>query len=183
MPSAQSVFEVHITLDGVVPAVWRRLLVPANVKLSKLHEMLQATMGWTGSHLHRFDVAGISYGPNFDDHPEDQIDEAQVTVLRAIGEHARFLYEYDFGDGWEHEIVVEAAIRTTRVLKYAVCLAGENACPPEDCGGPGGYADLLKILRDPSHEEHDFLAEWVGGSFDPTFFDLIRVNTELQHVR
>ena len=139
-------------------------------------------MGWTNSHLHAFTIGGERYGMHFDDYPEDEIDEKQVTVLRAIGEHRRFLYEYDFGDSWDHEVVVEDAVRLPWGLRYAVCLDGQNACPPEDCGGVGGYAELLEVLADPSHDEHDDLMQWVGGPFDPAFFDLVAVNVALQHL-
>jgi len=182
-PPGQSVIQLRIALDEVEPTVWRRLLVPGNVRLAKLHDMLQTAMGWTNSHLHRFVIGDAIYGMHFDDSPEDEIDEKEVTVPRAISEHTPFTYEYDFGDGWEHEIVIEASTRTPRGLKHAVCLGGENACPPEDCGGPGGYAELLEVLRDPAHEDHDHFTEWVGGSFDPAFFEIIAVNVALQQVR
>ena len=94
-----------------------------------------------------------------DDYSDDELDEAETTLLRALGDERRFSYEYDFGDGWEHEVVVEAASQAPRALKLAVCLGGENNCPPEDCGGTPGYADLLTVLADPSHEEHADLAE------------------------
>lgn len=145
--------------------------------------MFQAAMGWTNSHLHSFTIGDQLYGMNFDDYPEDEIDEKKVTVLRAIGGHRRFSYEYDFGDSWGHEVVVEEAIRSPRGLKYAVCIDGQNACPPEDCGRVGGYSELLEVLADPSHEDHDHFTQWVGGSFDPTLFDLVSTNAALQQLR
>jgi hypothetical protein len=176
------VVQLRITLNEVEPAIWRRLLVPGSVKLAKLHDMLQAAMGWTNSHLHRFEIGGAIYGMHFDDYPDDEIDEKEVTVLRAIGDHQRLTYEYDFGDCWDHEVVVESSVRTPRGLKHAVCLDGQNACPPEDCGGTSGYEELLEALRDPTHEDHDELTEWVGASFDPAAFDLVAVNVALQHL-
>jgi hypothetical protein len=174
---------LRITLDEVVPSVWRRLLVPGSVRLGKLHDMFQSAMGWTDSHLHSFTIGDQLYGMHFDDYPEDEIDERKVTVLRAIGEHRRFAYEYDFGDSWGHEVVVEEATRSPLGLKYAVCIDGQNACPPEDCGGVGGYAELLEVLADPGHEDHDHFTQWVGGSFDPTLFDLVSTNAALQQLR
>ena len=106
-----------------------------------------------------------------------------MTVLRAIGEHRTFAYEYDFGDSWDHEIVVEQFVRTPLGLRHVVCVDGQNACPPEDCGGSGGYVDLLDVLANPEHEEHENLLDWVGGTFDPTQFDLVAVNVALQHIR
>ncbi len=179
----QSVFRLRVTLGEVVPTVWRRLLVPGSVRLAKLHGMFQAAMGWTDSHLHSFTIGAQLFGMHFDDYPEDEIDEKEVTVLRAIDEHRRFSYEYDFGDSWEHEVVVEELTRTSRGLKYAVCLDGQNACPPEDCGGVGGYTELLEVLADPGHEDHDHFLQWVGGRFDPTWFDLVATNVALQQLR
>lgn len=182
-PPAQSVFRVRITLDDVVPTVWRRVLVPGAVRLAKLHHIFQAAMGWTDSHLHAFTIGDQLYGMHFDDYPEEEIDENEVTVLQAVGEHRRFSYEYDFGDSWEHTVVVEEVTRTSRGLKFAVCVDGRNACPPEDCGGAGGYAYLLEVLADPDHEDHDRLVQWVGGPFDPTWFDLVAANVALQQLR
>ena len=182
-PPVQSAFRLRITLDDVVPTVWRRLLVPGSVRLAKLHRMFQTAMGWTDSHLHSFTIGGQLYGMHFDDYPEEEIDEQRVTVLRAIGDNRCFSYEYDFGDSWGHEVVVEEATRSSRGLKYAVCIDGQNACPPEDCGGVWGYAELLELLTDPDHEDHDHFRQWVGGPFDPTSFDLVGVNAALQQLR
>ena len=182
-PAGHTVFQLRISLDEVEPTVWRRLLVPGGVRLDKLHGMLQAAMGWTDSHLHAFTIGDDRFGPCFDDFPEDEIDEKDVTVIRGIGAHDQFSYEYDFGDGWAHEILVEDRITLRHGLKYAVCLAGENACPPEDCGGPGGYEQLLEVLADPAHEDHEELIEWAGGPLDPRAFDVAAVNVGLQRVR
>lgn len=159
-----------------MPTVWRRLLVPGSVRLDKLHLMLQAAMGWDGHHLHCF-------GMQFDEYPEGELDEKETTVLRAIGSARRFFYEYDFGDGWRHEVVVESLSRLERGLKFGVCVDGQNACPPEDVGGPSGYADLLDVLADPAHDEHEHMRGWIGGSFDAMEFDLARANVRLQAVR
>jgi hypothetical protein len=180
----QSVFQLRVTLLDVEPTVWRRVLVPGSIRLPKLHAMLQAAMGWTNSHLHRFDIGDRSFGMLLDEDDEELYDdENDVTVLRAISEHPRFAYEYDFGDGWEHDIVVEEMLRLPHGLKFAVCLGGENACPPEDCGGDGGYRALLEALANPAHEDHDELLEWIGGPFDPTHFDVAQANADLQRVR
>ncbi len=162
--------------------VWRRLLVPGNVRLSRLHDVFQAAMGWTDSHLHSFRIGDALYGTQFDDYPPEELDEKSVTVVAALREQRRFLYEYDFGDSWEHEVVVEAIAEATLGLKFAVCLDGQNACPPEDCGGVGGYSMMLEALADPSHEEHDDYLTWVGGAFDPTAFELAEANVALQHL-
>lgn len=183
MPPGQPVLRCMITLLDVDPAVWRRLLVPGSVRLDKLHRMFQAAMGWEDSHLHSFEIAGARYGMQFDDYPADELDEKSVTVASALGSVERFRYEYDFGDSWEHEVTVEARWRLPIGLKFGVCLDGADACPPEDSGGSHGYAELLRVLADPSHEDHKHLRGWVGGPFDPTEFDLALVNARLQAVR
>jgi pRiA4b ORF-3-like protein len=110
-PPGRAIFQLRITLVDVEPVVWRRILVPAAMRVAKLHDVFQASMGWTNSHLHSFTFGDDRYGMQFDEYPEGEIDEKQATVLRAIGEERTFSYEYDFGDGWEHEIVVEELAR------------------------------------------------------------------------
>lgn len=163
--------------------IWRRVLVPGSVRLSKLHDMFQAAMGWTDSHLHAFRVGDQRFGMRFDDWDDDEIDEKEVTVLQALRDQRRFVYEYDFGDSWSHEVVIEDLRRLPIGLKHAVCLDGQNACPPEDCGGSWMYAVLCEALADPAHEEHEEYSQWLGGSFDPLEFDLALVNAALQRVR
>jgi hypothetical protein len=175
-------YQLHVELDEVTPVVWRRLLVPTSVRLAKLSDMLLAAMGWTNSHLHCFKVGDAQFGMQFDDFPEEEIDEKSVTVLQALGDAKRFTYEYDFGDSWNHMVTAEAESSSPLGLKAAVCLGGENACPPEDCGGSGGYAHLLAVLADPKHEEHEDYLGWVGGLFDPTLFDLVGANAALQRI-
>ena len=172
--------QLRIQLADVHPPVWRRMLVPGNVSLAKLHAMFQAGMGWTDSHLHSFRIGDELYGTQFDDSPEDEIAETTVTVGRALGGERRFIYEYDFGDSWEHEVVVEDVATTPTGLKFAVCVDGQNACPPEDCGGAPGYSLMLEALADPSHEEHHAFMKWLGGPFDSEAFDLAAANAALQ---
>jgi Plasmid pRiA4b ORF-3-like protein len=180
--------QLLVELDDVEPTVWRRLLVPAEATLATLHQILQASVGWSDSHLHSFLIAGTSYGTaddedDDDDPDEDQVDEASISLLEALDGRGGFEYEYDFGDGWTHQVAVEAILPHIGPLRFAVCLGGENACPPEDVGGPEGYRDFLVALADPTHEEHADVKEWIGGSFDPEEFDVARVNVLLQGVR
>ena len=174
---------MRIQLNDVEPAVWRRLLVPAAVRMSTLADILLAVRGWSNAQLHAFEVGEQRYGMDDDDPPEDEIDEQTVTVLQALRGVTRFTFEYDFGDSWEHEVIVEELTRSDAGLKHAVCLDGANACPPEDVGGPPGYSTFLRAITDPGHEEHEAYLEWVDGSFDPTAFDLGKVNTRLQKLR
>jgi hypothetical protein len=177
-------FQLYVELDEVTPPVWRRILVSTGARMSRLHDMIQAAMGWTNSHLHALTVGDARFGMCFGDYPEGEIDEQTVTVLQALRGLKIFTYEYDFGDGWEHTITVEAEFRTPHALKFALCLAGDNACPPEDSGGPGGFEYFLKALAEPKHEKHDNYVRWNDGdTFDRTAFSLIEVNAALQKVR
>jgi hypothetical protein len=177
------VFQLRVQLKGVDPVVWRRLLVPGRAHLGKLDLMIQAAMGWTNSHLHCFRFGELTYGTQFDDNPLDELDETAVTVAELLAEQRRFVYEYDFGDSWEHDVVVEDRTGTRLGLKFAVCLDGQNACPPEDCGGVSGYRSMLQALGDPDDDEHDSYLAWVGGPFDPAYFELAEANAALQRLR
>ena len=181
-PTGQQVFQLRIRLVDVEPLVWRRLLVPGVVRLDKFHRILQAAMGWQDYHLHSFDVGGALFGTHIDDYPEEELDEKTMTLDQAA--KARSLsYEYDFGDGWAHEVSIEKTWDASSALKFAVCLDGGGACPPEDCGGPGVYADLLEVLSDPTHAEYEHMIDWAGGHIDPEEFDVALVNARLQAVR
>ena len=182
-PPPQRIFQLRIRLRDVEPEIWRRVLIPGSVRLGKLHLMLQATMGWTNSHLHAFDIGDARYGTCFDELAEHEIDEKSSTVMAALRGRAQFVYEYDFGDSWIHDIIVEGALSSEHGLKYGVCLDGANACPPEDCGGAFGYAELLNALADPSTADRREFIPWVGGSFDATAFDVADANVRLQAVR
>jgi len=181
--SGQSGFQLRVQLKGVAPVVWRRLLVPGGVRLDKLHLMLQAAMGWTNSHLHCFRLGDLTYGTQFDDNPLDELDETAVNVFQVLKDQRRFVYEYDFGDSWEHDVVVEDRSSLHLGLKFAVCVDGQNACPPEDCGGVSGYRAMLQALDDPADEEHDSYLAWLGEPFDSAHFDLAEANAALQRVR
>jgi hypothetical protein len=176
----QRMYQLKVTLAGVRPAVWRRLQVPSSVLLNELHDILQIALGWTNSHLHQYEARGQLYGKP---HPEFSLqvqNEARVRLDEVlVREKDAMLYEYDFGDSWTHRIVLEKIVVAPPDLKLPKCVAGARACPPEDCGGVYGYAELLKAIRDPSHPEHDDMLEWVGGDYDPDFFDLEDVNKQL----
>ncbi len=180
----QPVFQLRIRLEGIDPPVWRRVLVPGGVRLAKLHDIFQAAMGWTDSHLHNFTIGDQLYGMQFDDYPEGELDETEHTVFVALrGGVRRFVYEYDFGDSWTHEVVIEDFAFVSHTLKFGVCLDGQGACPPEDVGGIGGYEQFLEALADPLHEEHDDMLVWVGFRFDPAVFSVASANVALQRVR
>ncbi|MBE0557212.1 MAG: plasmid pRiA4b ORF-3 family protein [Proteobacteria bacterium] len=147
-------------------------------------------MGWTNSHLHQFIIGEKRYSdPRINDDMDfgelPDIDEGKAVLMDVMPRaKAKFIYEYDFGDSWEHYITVEKIIEIDAAQKhFAECLDGKHACPPEDCGGIGGYLDLLDIIKDPDHEEHESMMEWLGGKFDPNAFDIEKVNTYLQKLK
>lgn len=184
----QSIYQLRIALQWLEPPIWRRVLVPADVTLAKLHRIIQAVMGWENAHLHQFMVGKVIYGEpepggGFGGSP---IKEERKARLNKVAPKVRnkFLYEYDFGDGWVHEVVVEKVVEAYPEQRYPVCVAGERACPPEDCGGPPGYQGMLEALADLDHPERGEFLEWLGGDdFDPEAFDLDRANAALRRVR
>jgi Plasmid pRiA4b ORF-3-like protein len=173
---------VKITLRGIRPPIWRRVQVPGSLPLAALHDVIQTVFGWTDTHLHQFVIAGETYGRP-DDFDEALVDETAVTLGQAAGTRTkRFAYVYDFGDNWEHEVVVEKIVAGNSGSERPLCLGGRRHRPPEDCGGPPGYQNFLEAIRDPGHEEHEAMLEWVGGSFDAEAFDLAMVNRALAAV-
>lgn len=180
-PATKTVYQLKITLVDIEPSIWRRLQVPGNTRLPDLHLMLQAAMGWYNCHLHSFTIDDMDYGAADDDFDDSLIDHKRVRLDQVVQRaKARFTYLYDFGDGWEHEIVVEKSLPPESGVNYPVCRAGEQHCPPEDCGGAYGYEEFLEAIRNPRHEEHENMLEWIGGSFDPDSFDVDAINGSLQ---
>ena len=174
---AKSVVSLKVTLKGSKPPIWRRLLMPEDMTLLDLHEAIQASMGWDGGHLHAFSLGGTDYGdPEAGD---DFADTSAMTMGRVVKSGAtRFTYTYDFGDDWEHSIVIEKPQPVVPGQLYPACVAGKRACPPENCGGFPGYANVLRVLGKAESEDDRDLREWVG-SYDPERFDLEAVNRRL----
>jgi hypothetical protein len=180
------IYQIKVTLNGIRPPIWRRLLVPGNVTLEKLHYIIQVAMGWTNSHLHQFIVGESYFGephPDYDDYI--QMNDERRFRLKRITENEgfEFCYEYDFGDSWKHTLLVEKIIDSEPEKQYPVCIEGKRACPPEDVGGVWGYEMFLEALGDPDHPEHEGYLEWVGGEFDPEEFDLEETNEILRELR
>jgi len=177
------VYQIKVTLQGSRPPIWRRMQVISDTTLAQLHRLLQCVMGWEDAHLYQFVVSGIRYG---DPRLLGELDaeDARTVPLATLGlrEKVKFFYEYDFGDSWEHELLVEKILPRDEGKRYPVCLTGKRACPPEDCGGIWGYTSFLEAIRDPEHPEHDEMLEWVRGEFDPDIFDQDEVNRELQRI-
>jgi PHD/YefM family antitoxin component YafN of YafNO toxin-antitoxin module len=182
--SSNEVYQLKITLKHVRPPIWRRVLVPGSFTLGQLHIVIQVVMdGWCGGHLHEFEIDGVHYSdppPPREDWGVAIVDEAKVKLEQVLGEKSKFLYSYDFGDDWQHEILVEKVLPIDPQVSYPVCIKAKRACPPEDCGGPWGYAELLEILADPTHPEYEERCEWLIADFDAELFDVKRVNNELE---
>jgi Plasmid pRiA4b ORF-3-like protein len=183
--SQAPVYQLRVELLHLKPAIWRQILVPGSIKLPKLHSVLLWTMGWEGGHLHEFVFGHTNYGIPDPDFPIDppMLNEARVPLTTALGALKSFTYLYDFGDNWQHRVKVEKVLPPDPELRLPVCLAGRNACPPEDVGGGPGYIEFLEAIIDPSHEEHQQMIEWCGGSFDPDSFDLDAVNRRLSQIK
>jgi hypothetical protein len=141
-------------------------------------------MGWANYHLHQFTIGGVEYGQPDPDYGSEVEDEKRVNLSQVVlREDAKFVYEYDFGDSWEHTVLVEKILPVEKGKHYPYCSKGKRACPPEDVGGPWGYTDFLKTIQDVNHSEHEDMLEWVGGQFDPEAFDLEEVNRRLRQIR
>jgi hypothetical protein len=181
---AHTVHQLKITLRSVKPPVWRRIAVRSDTNLAELAAILEAAMGWLGGHLHAFDGAEARYAIPDPEWPDDDLDERAFRVrdvLPDVGSKVR--WDYDFGDGWEHDVVVEKISPDQSDADDPICLAGRKACPPEDCGGPWGYENLLKVLADPTHIEHDEMREWAPPDFDPASFDVNEATSAMRSPR
>jgi hypothetical protein len=172
---------LKVTLEGVEPPVWRRLVVPSEFTLFDLHCAIQVAMGWENCHLHDFEIKRQRYAlPDGDDFG-NPLDETKASLRDVAGHRAKIRYQYDFGDSWNHVIVVEKIVADTEVAP-PVCTDGARACPPEDSGGPWGYSEKLQALADPDDEDKEALRDWMGEDFDPERFEIDAVNQELLEV-
>ena len=177
-----SLYELRMQVKDIEPPVWRELRLRGDTTLAELHEVLQVAMGWTNSHLYLFHAGGKKYGEP-DPEWEKVQDSARTTLEDLVTEAGRSLvYEYDLGDRWIHEITVSGPVEAAGDERPR-CIGGARACPPEDCGGPYRYRDLLEAISDPRHEDHDELLDWVGDDFDPEAFDARSVDAALGQMR
>ena len=175
-----SVYQMKVTLLGVRPLVWRRFQVTGDQTLYQLHLVLQTVMGWENYHLYEFSLANaFLYGEN----GRELENTSGVRLDQLVHtEKQIFYYTYDMGDYWEHEILVERILNPKKGVKYPVCIKGNRACPPEDSGGPPGYAHMLRVIRNKGHREYREMMDWLGERFDPTAFDLKDINRELRRL-
>ena len=174
----QEVISLKVKLRDIRPPIWRRIELSSSTTLAKLHFAILAVMGWTGGHLHAFDVGGQQYG---DPSCVDEVaNETRLTVGGvAKSGLARFSYTYDFGDNWEHDVLIENRRTPVDGRQYPVCTAGKRNCPPEDCGGVDAYVDMLAALQDPARVNDEKWADWIEEGFDPEEFSIDAVNARL----
>jgi hypothetical protein len=174
------IYQMKVMLADIEPPIWRRFLVVSDITLHKLHLILQTIMGWENYHLYEFTIDDKLYGEPDDEYEQDINRASRFRLSQVIHtEEQEFLYVYDYGDNWDHKIVVEKMLPVDQNAIYPFCLEGELACPPEDCGGVTGYMDMLEIISDPEHEEYKHIIAWLGGSFVPERFDMRSINKEL----
>lgn len=182
-----TVYQLKIVLVGVRPQIWRRVQVPADIDLDDLHLVLQAAMGWTNSHLHSFMFGEHRYTMPYEEGDLEELqmeDEREVCLSeRRTRPKETFAYDYDFGDNWQHLVTLEKVLPAAPEEKYPLCLDGKRACPPEDCGGVWGYANLLKVLRNPAHPEYKDMRAWAGRKFDPEVLDVTQFSKNLRKLR
>ena len=177
----RSIYQFKVTLHYVQPTIWRRFQIASTDTMEDLHIVLQIVMGWTDSHLHEFSKSKERYGVPDEEFPSDIHDEINFRLEQVLKkEKDKLSYVYDFGDGWEHEVLLEKILPFDTTAVLPLCLEGERACPMEDVGGPPGYEMFLEAITDSSHPEHDELLEWSGGDFDPEHFDLAQTNDLLR---
>jgi hypothetical protein len=176
------VYQFKIALKGIKPPIWRRIQVPETYTFWDLHVAIQDAMGWDDYHLHGFELAnpltGLKQKIGI---PDEVFDRGFLPGWRQkIADYFSMAnqsasYDYDFGDDWEHKIQLEKILPRDKGVMYPICIKGKRACPPEDCGGIWGYAELLEIIANPNHEEYEGMLRWLGGEFDPEHFDIKEV--------
>ena len=173
----RDLYQIKVSLNGVKPPIWRRLLISSTTDLGELHEIIQIAVGWTDTHLHLFVAGGDRFGvpdPEFED---GTIPEDGIRIGSLLKKEKQWItYEYDFGDGWEHKIVLEKILPYKPGETVPKCIAGRRGCPPEDVGGVWGYKEFLEAYKDKTHPEHGEMVEWAGEYFDPERFDPAEIN-------
>ena len=183
-PNESKLISLTIVLKETNPKVWRRVLLPANATLGDLHDVIQSVMPWFDYHLHGFLVGDHHYGvpnPEFDMECDPVFEEQDVLLAEVFSEdRKRIEYMYDFGDGWDHVIKVDGFEEPEEGGVYPVCVAGENACPPEDSGSTFGYYEKLRIMQDPSHPMHAEVVGWMPPDFDSQAFDVDEANAMIR---
>ncbi|MGB9812177.1 MAG: plasmid pRiA4b ORF-3 family protein [Thermovenabulum sp.] len=182
------ILQMKITLKDIKPPVWRRILVKDDITFYKLNTIIQYVMGWSGYHLYEFRIGDMVIGEKddgwdlYDDYEFKNAKRFKLSNMNFEPKD-KFLYIYDFGDNWEHSILVEKVLEPQEGIRYPLCIAGKRNCPPEDVGGPWGYQNFLEAIKNPRHPEHKLMLQWIGGSFDPEEFNIDKINQILKTVR
>ena len=184
MTSTPSIVRLKITLDDVEPIVLRRIVVPFNIRMDRLHTIMQASMGWTNSHLWEFRARDTGWGPRdpdgeYSDGPLDASKATLLSIVEDIGTKT-LKYLYDFGDGWEHTIKLEKIFDGVEGMAVPFLLDAKGRCPLEDIGGPPGYAAFLEAITDPAHVRHAEFAEFYDANFDPNKVDVKYIEADLE---
>ena len=188
MAKPAQILTLHVSIDDVAPSVWRRIRVDADITLRSLHHILQASFGWTSSHLHQCDIEDDTYTMLDNEYMLDLVeapgqgplDDRKAKLGRLVYPGQRFVYLYDFGDSWTHTIHVESITEIPEKLGYATVIDGVGSCPPEDVGGPPGYIEFLDTIgRRPRSQEAREMLDWAGGDFDANAFDKRAANAAL----
>jgi hypothetical protein len=173
-------YQIHISLEDINPKIWRRLLVLPSTSLKTLHKIIQIAIGWNNYHLHQFIYEDERYGEPWDEDPDGTIDYKHLKLHDfLLFPRETMVYEYDFGDGWKHRITLEDVLFNQERLQSPRCVDGARHCPPEDCGGVAGYAELKRIVKNPRHKDYQETMMWLGGHFDPDSFSIDQINKEL----
>lgn len=180
-PQGAKILTIRVTLKEITPLIWRRFQVPDSITLEDLHYVLQLVMGWSNCHLHEFQIGKKLYGAPDPDYDDEMVSDERAHILRDLLKRkgVGFNYHYDFGDYWEHRLVVEEISEPQPGTLYPVCLAGARCCPPEDCGGPYGFREMLKKFRNPKHKDYEALLDWLPEDYDPEKFELASIDMEL----
>ena len=187
LQAVDQIYQIKVTLKGIKPLIWRRIQISENTNLFKLHQVIQTVMGWENTHLHEFKLQDKKKYSHHDYEPKESLEETlnedafKLNQL-PLQEEASFRYDYDFGDDWSHEILIEKVMPADENGFYPLCLEGQRACPPEDCGGIWGYKEFLEAMKNPNHDRHNEMTSWIGGTFDPEAFDLNSVNKQLRNI-
>lgn len=182
MAAKATIYQFKVTLKGIRPPIWRRFQVESHLTFLELHHVIQTVMGWGNAHLHQFFVNGrnLTDKITLEESGYGDGDVAKSWLDKFVQQEGqKFVYEYDFGDSWEHELLLEKILEQEAGATYPRCLKGKRACPPEDCGGVWGYQEFLEMLQDPENPEYEELLEWLDDEFDPEEFDLEWVNEML----
>ena len=186
--SAQKIVRLRIELSDISPPIWRRVDVPVDFPLRRVHDLIQAVFDWRDYHLHQFEIGDRIYGaPEYDDGDiggQKLYSDRNIRLAALLDRGVeRFIYRYDFGDDWEHVVTVEGALEAEDGVEYPILVDGARRAPPEDCGGPLGFEAFLGAMLDEDHDEHEGMMDWYGARFDPDDLELEAVEAMLGRIR